>query len=191
MNFIDEVKRQISVYDKVVIAIDGPSASGKTTFGKLLSKKLDALLIHTDNYFLPKVKKTKERLTESGGNIDYERLIEEVMNNLYSKEIISNNFNCSTEKLEMSKPMINKQIVIVEGAYSMHRAIRKYYTLSLFITIDKQLQLERIRSRNGERMLKRWKDEWIPLENFYFKEENLENCVDYVIDTLLLPNITK
>jgi hypothetical protein len=71
----------------------------------------------------------------------------------------------------------------------MHRELRNYYTLTLFITIDKQLQLDRILSRNGEMMLKRWVNEWIPLENYYFKKENLTKSADYVIDTLLLPEI--
>ena len=31
-------------------------------------------------------------------------------------------------------------------------------------------------------MLKRWVEEWIPLENNYFKKEDLKNEVDLVID---------
>ena len=189
MILLEEIKRQIKDNKKVVIAIEGPSASGKTTFGETLSKKLGALLFHTDNYFLPESKKNKNRLSESGGNIDYERLEEEIMKNLNSNEILSNNFNCKKEQLETGISQKSKPVIIIEGAYSMHKRLRKYYTLSIFITIDEKLQLERILSRNGESMLKKWKEEWIPLENYYFKEEKIENCVDFVIDTIMLPTL--
>jgi uridine kinase len=191
MNYLKEISKQIKSKDKVIISIDGPSASGKTTFGKLLSEKFDALLIHSDDYFLPANKKTLERLSESGGNLDYIRLEEEVMKNIYSKEIVSNHFNCTTEQLEKKAPMNNKQVIIVEGAYSMHKNLRGYYTMSFLITIDKNLQKQRIFSRNGETMLKRWIEEWIPLEDFYFEEEKLEQTSDFVIDALELPTSIK
>lgn len=191
MDILKEIKLHVEKNDKVVIAIDGPSASGKTTFGNFLRKELDALLFHADDYYVPKARKTVERMSESGGNVDYERLEREIMMNLNSETITSNHFNCSREVLETGVPQKNKKIVIVEGAYSMHKTLRKYYTLSIFITVDKQLQLERILKRNGEELLKQWIEEWIPLENFYFMEDDIKNCVDYVVDTNVLTALNK
>lgn len=182
MKIYEEIEKQIKLNKKVVVAIDGPSASGKSTLGDLLVKKYDALLFHTDHYFLPKEKKTKERLAESGGNVDYMRLKSEIMDNLDQEYLKSDHFNCVTNQLEKRDLVKNKQVIVVEGAYSMHRLLFPYYTLSIFLEIDDDLQQNRILARNGEEMLKKWMSEWIPLENIYFEKENLRMKSDIVID---------
>ena len=62
-----------------IIAIDGRCASGKTTFTQKLANYLNAEVIHMDDFFLRNELKTKERLSEVGGNIDYERFTSEVL----------------------------------------------------------------------------------------------------------------
>ncbi len=94
MKIYEKIENQLKENKKVIIAIDGPSASGKSTLGELLQKKYDALTIHTDNYFLPLNRKTKARLAEIGGNIDYERIKSEIMDNLDDDYLKSDYFNC-------------------------------------------------------------------------------------------------
>lgn len=177
----DIIEKHIINNKKVIIAIDGPSSSGKTTLGNLLKDKYEALLFHTDDYFLHPTLKTKERLAESGGNLDYERLQKEVFDNLTSEYIQSNHFNCSTNILEMRAPLKNNRVIIVEGAYSMHNKLFHNYTFTVFLQVSKEEQLKRILNRNGEKMLKRFISEWIPLENSYFERENLLAKCDIVL----------
>ncbi len=182
MELFNEIEKQMKQNKKVVIAIDGPSASGKSTLGELLQKKYDALLIHTDNYFLPLSRKTKERLAESGGNVDYERIKSDVMDNLNSDYLKSDYFNCVSGNLEEREMLQNKQVVIVEGVYAMHKSLLPYYTLKVFLEIDPSLQKNRILARNGEKMLVRFLKEWIPLENDYFQQDTIKAKADIVID---------
>ncbi len=182
MEIFNYIEKQIKENKKVIIGIDGPSASGKSTLGNILKEKYGALLFHTDNYFLSQIRKTIDRLSESGGNVDYERIISEIMNNIDSQEIQSNYFNCKTNELEEREAIKNKQVIIIEGVYSLHKLLFPYYSLSIYLEIEKDLQMSRILARNGEDMLKRWVEEWIPLENNYFKKEDLKNRVDLVID---------
>ena len=75
MTILDKIKQRIDLIEKegvILVAIDGPCASGKTTLGKRLERQLSASLIHADDFFLPKEKRTAERKAEVGGNIDYE-----------------------------------------------------------------------------------------------------------------------
>ena len=63
----------------VVIGMDGMAASGKTTLAALLAERLDAAVIHMDDFFLPQGFRTPERLRTPGGNVYYERFCKEVV----------------------------------------------------------------------------------------------------------------
>lgn len=119
-------------------------------------KKYNALLFHTDHYFLPQVRKTEKRLSKTGGKVDYEKLIFEIIDSINNDYIKSNYINCKTDKLEQRDSTKNKQVIIIEGAYSMHKKLLLHYTLTIFLEIEDSLQRDRILARNGEIMLERW-----------------------------------
>jgi uridine kinase len=168
--------------ENAVIAIDGPSGSGKTTFSKNLEEKYDCLVFHTDDYFLHPTLKTTKRLEEPGGNLDYERLEQEILKNLSKEVITSNHFNCMTNELEYKNPVKRKKIVVIEGVYSMHPHFLKYYDYMVFFDIDREKQLQRILARNGEKMLQRFIDEWIPLEDKHFDINKVKQKANLVIN---------
>ena len=62
----------------VILAIDGPASSGKTTLAASLLSKYDCTVFHMDDFFLTLEKRSLKRLNEVGGNIDYERFMEEI-----------------------------------------------------------------------------------------------------------------
>ena len=166
-----------------VIAIDGGSASGKTTLGSLLEKIYDCTLLHMDDYFLPPQKRTPERLREVGGNVDYERFLSEVLMPLSAGENITvRKFDCSTMSLGEAEIVVPKKLVIVEGAYSMHTSLENYYDLTAFLDISPEKQRERITKRNTPEFAKRFFGEWIPLENVYFEQTDIKNRVKIVIE---------
>lgn len=165
-----------------VIALDGPSGSGKSTFAAYLEEHYDVLVFHTDDYFLPKERKTLARLNEPGGNLDYERMEDEIFRHLKEKEITSYAFNCQTEKLEVRPPFKRKSIILIEGVYSMHPNFQKYYDLCVFCNIDRETQLNRILKRSNAFMLNRFKTEWIPLEDKYFEEYSISMKAGYIIE---------
>ena len=72
-------------------------------------------------------------------------------------------------------------IVIVAGAYSSHPYLGNYSDFKIFLKADENVQKERILKRNGEEMLKRFTNEWIPKENEYFNEFKIEKKADIVI----------
>ena len=51
------------------------------------------------------------------------------------------------------------------------------------MTVPYDTQIERIRKRNGEKMLNMFIDKWIPLEEVYFKAFKVEEEADIVFDT--------
>lgn len=155
-----------------VIAIDGMSGSGKTTLGELLHKEFpDSNLFHMDDYFLQPHQRTTERLSEVGGNVDYERFMDEIILHLNDRTGISyHKFNCQTQLLSPAIRVPWKPLVIIEGAYSQHPYLGEPYDLRIFCEISEEEQRNRILIRNGPEMLKRFATEWIPKENAYFKK---------------------
>ncbi len=175
---IDEMLQQKSV----VIAIDGRSASGKTTFSEMLKEIYDCNVLHMDDFFLRPEQRTPERFAEVGGNIDRERFLEEVLMPLEKNESIQyRRFDCATFTMWPPVAITPKKLTIIEGAYSMHPAFAKYYDLSVFLDVSEELQKQRIERRNTVQMAKRFFEEWIPLENIYFTEMQVKERCDLLI----------
>lgn len=167
---------------KVVVAIDGSSASGKTTLGNLLNEIYDCNIIHMDDFFLQPHQRTKERFDTPGGNIDSERFLKEIVLSLNEeKDIVYHKFNCSKMELGSKETMPFKKINVVEGAYSMHPDFKGYYNISVFMNISEELQKERILKRNPD-MADRFFGSWIPMEHRYFNAFDIKQKCDFIID---------
>ena len=97
---LEQINALLAEKDRVVVTIDGPCASGKTTFANALAEKLDCNLIHMDDFFLRPEQRTPERLAEVGGNFDRERFWDEVMNPIVRfDDIAYRPYLCSQGKL--------------------------------------------------------------------------------------------
>lgn len=178
LNLIHEINQT----NPKVITIEGKSGSGKSTCAQILSEIYNYSVVHMDDFFLQKTQRTPERLKETGGNIDYERFYEEVIvpisNNQSFKYQV---FDCQTMNINGLKEIVFDKGIIVEGCYSMHSKFNDYSDLKVFMDIPFELQKERILKRNGEFMLKRFVEDWIPKENQYFETFHIKEKADMII----------
>jgi len=178
-----EIDRRIGE-KPIVIALEGGSASGKTTLAALLQRVYDCRVIHMDDFFLRPAQRTPERLSQVGGNLDRERFAEEVLPALIDRRDAQyRRFDCGTQTLSEVICAPTRPLTVVEGVYSTHPAFGRYYDASVFLDIDPALQRERILARNGPSLAKRFFGEWIPMENRYFDRTDLKKRVDLVLDT--------
>jgi len=162
-----------------VIALDGRAASGKTTMAGLLAKALDAPVIAMDDFFLPPELRTPQRLAEIGGNVHYERFREEVLPGLQTGEAFSYRaFDCTEMAYGATVDIPKSQYRIVEGSYSHHPALGNYANLKLFLEVDPQTQMARIKKRNGERLAEIFRTRWIPMEEAYFDGFSIREQAD-------------
>jgi len=167
----------------ILIALDGKCASGKTTLGYYLKNEFDANLFHLDDFFLQTHQRTKERLAEVGGNVDYERFKEEIIEPvLAGDEVKYRRFDCGSMQMAETVLMSPKRINIIEGSYSQHPYFGDIYDLKVFTEIDEESQLENIRKRNGEEKLKVFKERWIPKEEAYFKAFGIREKSDIIVE---------
>ena len=161
-----------------LIAIDGRCGAGKTTLAARLKEETGCNVIHMDHFFLQPQQRTKERLQEPGGNVDYERFLEEVMVPLSGGRKFSYRiYDCKKGILSEPVPAESGEITVVEGAYSCHPRLWNFYDFHIFIDVERKEQLRRIEHRNGEEALTRFCNQWIPMEEKYFTEFQIrERC---------------
>ncbi len=166
----------------LVVAIDGKCASGKTTLGYYLQELFQCNLFHMDDFFLQNEQRTKERLCEIGGNVDYERFKEEVLEPILASQPVEyRRFDCKTRAIQSSQYIAPLRLNIIEGSYSQHPYFKETFNLRIFTDLPYDLQLERIQKRNGTKMLPRFIEEWIPKENAYFDYYKIKENSDIVI----------
>ena len=165
-----------------VVAIEGGSASGKTTLSELLKTVYDCTVLHMDDFFLRPEQRTKERYAEVGGNVDRERFLDEVLIPMSKNHPIDyRRFDCATMTVEPAVKLVPKKLTIIEGAYSMHPELADYYDLSVFLDITPSLQRDRIAKRNSPQMAERFFREWIPLEELYFSQMKVKERCDLCV----------
>ncbi len=171
----EKIKQPLSDEEKIIIAIDGMSGSGKTTFANALAEDLSATLIHMDDFFLRPEQRTDKRLNTIGGNADVERLLEEVILPVYKgNSFIYKPFDCHKMDFSQAQTINPENIVIIEGSYSCHPEIFDFIDLHIFLYTDTVNQIIRILNRNGYEKAKEFVNKWIPLENEYFEHFNIK-----------------
>ena len=168
--------------DRVLVAIEGGSASGKTTLGELLQNVYGCPVFHMDDFFLRPEQRTEARFAQPGGNVDRERFLEEVLIPLREgRPVDYRRFDCATFTIAPPQRIKAGTLNIVEGAYSMHPDLAPYYDLSVFLPISAEKQRERILKRNAPAHAKQFFDRWIPFEQRYFDALDVRNRCDLIL----------
>ena len=178
-NRIDDL---LKTGDQIIIAIDGNCTAGKTTLASALAKEYECNVFHMDDFFLRPQQRTGERYAQPGGNVDYERFREEVMIPLKSgRPFAYRPFSCKTFTLTEPVTVMPKQLNIVEGTYCLHPYFGNVYDLKLYLSIDPDLQRERI-YRRPRHVQERFFTDWIPMEKRYFDFCQISGQADIRVD---------
>ena len=156
--------------ERMLITLDGPCASGKTTLAEKLAGVLEAPVVHTDEYVVPHARKTAERLAVPGGNCDAGRLEQEVASPWkQGKTVRYRRYDCRKDCLLPEEELPEGRILILEGSYSNVPEIRRHADLRIFVTASRETREKRLEKRESEASLQRFHEMWIPLEDRYFE----------------------
>ncbi|MCQ2424441.1 MAG: hypothetical protein MJ088_06070, partial [Clostridia bacterium] len=141
--------------------------SGKTTAAGILARLFDGAVVHLDDFFLPLVKRTEKRLAEPGGNIDYERILEEIVPHAKSSAGFTYRaFDCHTGSFREEHVSVPpSRLLIVEGSYALHPALGSYADITVYSDVSAEEQLARIAARGDDIAV--FRSRWIPLEEKY------------------------
>jgi uridine kinase len=166
-----ELQRLVVQNGRAVLVIDGDCAAGKTTLAAQIAALLPCTVFHMDDFFLPPSLRTPERLSEAGGNIDYDRFLAQVLKPLLSGQPFTYGaYSCKYGETRY-QAVTPQPAVIIEGSYALHPCFLATYqalgAVKVFLYLQAEEQFRRILRRNGAEMLRRFREEWIPMEKQY------------------------
>ena len=176
----DRLARQSAV----LVALDGRCGSGKTTLAAQLTERFpQSITVHTDDFYLPPSRRVTGWESIPCANMDIQRLRNEVVAPARAGQAFSYQaYSCREGAYLPAHPLGPAPLVIVEGSYSCHPTLADCYDLKVFVTCSKEEQARRLLAREGERY-SGFTARWIPLEEGYFAKFQIEQTVDFILDT--------
>ena len=164
-----------------MLSIDGRCAAGKTTLAAKLSAYLSCAVVHIDDFYLPFALRTPERMAKPGGNIDFERLISEIIAPLLAgRNAVYRPYACHENRFLPSVALSAAKSTIIEGSYSCHPCLADMLGIKVFMDIAPDKQLSRIALRNPNHV-DAFRTMWIPREEIYFAECAVRERCDMVL----------
>ena len=168
---------------RLIVALDGMSCSGKTTWARELAEKFSGSVVHMDDFFLPRDRFMEEMQALPGGNMDRERFKGSVLSPLSEgADFAYAPFSCKEQALLPDKVSVSGRLVVVEGAYALLPDWGKYYDLALFLQVSPEEQQGRLLLRNGAKGMVPFLMRWIPREESYFKACDVKARCDAVVN---------
>ncbi|MEK3981594.1 hypothetical protein MKY37_21530 [Psychrobacillus sp. FSL K6-2836] len=184
LNIIEQLRSSISKNEPLIVAIDGRSASGKTTCADVIVNELDGFVIHMDDFFLPMKERLSNWQKQIAGNIHISKITQDILKPItMGKTFTFKPYNCQMSKYDATIVIPKKSLYIIEGSYSMHPDLQIFYHHSIFLTISPETQEQRIIRRNGKKDFENFQKKWIPMEELYIKKLAIHNHCDFILDT--------
>jgi uridine kinase len=178
----------------LIIAMDGGSGSGKSTFAHHFAKQLNAVVVPLDDFYaadIPNKKwdtfTIKERLSQI---FHWERLVVTAITPLLK----GNNASWTTydfssiqedgtykQRLDI-QTIPPSSIIIIDGAYSTSPAIIEFVDITILIDVPIEERHKRLSNRESLIFLNEWHQRWDSVEDYYFNEIRPKEFFDFVIE---------
>jgi len=165
----------------VLVAIDGRCGSGKTGFAELLGVlACSSDVVHMDGFYLPWARRAENWRDVPAGNMDLERFRKEVLLSA-GEGACYRPYDCPGDRL-LDPVELWEPLRIVEGTYSQHPSLAKYYGYKVFFTCGREAQTRRLQAREGD-YYPTFNRVWRALEERYFAACGIEAKADLAVDT--------
>ena len=117
--------------------------------------------------------------------MDHERFLQEVLLRLKSGGDFSYSpYDCMRQEYGAAVFFCDNDVNIVEGSYSCHPALRDYYDLKIFLSVEPEEQIKRIKRREGDAHAADFFGKWIPMEERYIEEYRVPEYCDLQYSSL-------
>lgn len=159
--FVNSIKEENSIK---IIALEGKCGSGKSVITKELK---DITIIEIDDHF--------DSPNNEKFNVD---AIANILSDLKIGSVIKEKcYDCHTKTYYYKEKEV-KNVIIVEGVYSYHPELIKYYDYLGYVVVEKEEQEKRIKERNNALD---YFEKWIPREEEYYQSNDFILKADILI----------
>lgn len=166
---------------QVLVAIDGRSGVGKSTFARLLNRRLNAALVSGDDFYAGGVE-VRSCAAEKLADVCIDRArLRSVLQTLKSNRPARYepfDWEAFDGSLAAQATIIYpRPVLILEGVYSNHPDLRTLVDFSVLLKVTESERVRRLRAREGA--ITDWEQQWRRAEDWYFK--NLARTEDFDI----------
>jgi uridine kinase len=152
-----------------IVAVDGPGGAGKSSLAQWLARKLDAQVIHTDDF------------ASWENPVDWWPDLLELALEPLAAGRPARYTPTSWSGAEREPLLIEPSgFVILEGVTSSREAFRPYLAYSIWIETPRGLRLERGLERDGAHARRQW-EQWMEAEERYIERERPSDHADAVL----------
>lgn len=174
--------------DVAVIAVDGHSAAGKSTFAERAAAHLDASLLHGDDFYRVMDEAEREQLTPVEGcsqYYDWQRLREEALGVLRSGSSATYRpYDWDRNELAVDRDVTIPacRVVVVEGLFVARPELADLVDLAVLVDTPGELRWQRQLERADAS--EAWLQRWEQAERFFFSEVRPPSTFDIIIDSI-------
>ena len=169
-----------------VVALDGFSAAGKSTLASVMVERLDAAVIHGDDFYRDMPEAERLELSPAAGveaYFDWQRMRSEAIEPLrYGSPATFQRFDWEAGSgLTDSVTIDPRPVVIVEGVYSGRSELAQLVDLAVFVNTPEEVRRRRRQLRHDA---SEWELRWDAAERLYFNSIRPVGSFDLVVGGL-------
>ena len=163
---VREVRSRQLLGSPFLIALDGGSASGKSTVAEIAAACLGAVLVQTDDFFAAEI--TDEGWNEACRWMAFDFQAGRRPDGTY----------CMQSEPKEQGP---GEVVVIEGTYSARPELADLYDLTVLLDVPFKKRRTRLMEREGEAVLDGWHLRWDEAEAHYFRTVRPPSSFDLVV----------
>jgi uridine kinase len=152
---------------RLVVAIDGHGAAGKSVLAGGVGRLLAASVVHVDDFFREAGSTARQGESPMAAYYDWQRLRREAVEPLHRGERVSfSAFDWETNGYLPGLVVVEPaELILVEGVSSTTTALADLVDRTVLVVTPESERVARLHERIGDEV---WDDEWLAAEQSYF-----------------------
>jgi len=181
---------------RLVVAIDGRSGSGKSTVAEVVAQAIGAVIVPCDDFFAANVSNAewdrRPPAQRAADAIDWRRLTREAIEPLragraarwFAFDFLAGPRDDGTYPLQRTPTELTpKPVLLLDGAYSARPELADVLDLSVLVEAAPSTREARLAAREAADFLRQWHARWDPAEEYYFGRVRPRSAFDVVLQT--------
>jgi uridine kinase len=180
----------------ILVALDGPSGSGKSSVARIVAEALDVTVVPGDDFFAAGItdaewasRSPRDRAADA---VDWRRLRREALEPLlrgtaarwhgfdfHAGTRPDGSYARRTDFMECPPA----PVIVLDGAYSARPELADLIDLAVLVDAPAQIRHERLARREAASFLEAWHARWDSAEAYYFAHVRPASSFDLVVST--------